>query len=201
MIEDLTEDEDTEGRWPKDGDRLFVEAPWAFAGNIVRDPAERSYRLPMGYKRAGDILIRRAEHDPVDRQNIIYAALFCYRQTIELCLKSVIEKFGECEPSKPKLTHNLVVLWEKFMCIADERGVAETDGLEAIQALVAEMHTADERADGFRFAASRNDAPFGFGDRGIDLANLREVMQGVVNFFECADSVFSEQDDHATYGY
>jgi len=201
MIENLPEDEDIEGRWPKDGDRLFVEAPWALAGYILRDPAERSYRLPMGYKRAGDILIRTAEHNTVDRQNIIYAALFCYRQTIELCLKSVIEKFGECEACKPKLTHNLVVLWEKFMHVANERGVAETDGLEAIQGLVAEMHAADEKADGFRFATNRDDAPFGFGDRGIDLANLREVMQGVVNFFECANSVFSEQDEQATYGF
>jgi hypothetical protein len=53
------------------------------------------------------------------------------------------------------------------------------------------MHDADQKSDGFRFPTDRNDAPFVFGDRGIDLANLREVMQGMASFFECAYSDFA----------
>ena len=41
----------------------------------------------MGYKRAGDLLVDQAATDVVDRPNVIYAALFCYRQSIELFLK------------------------------------------------------------------------------------------------------------------
>ncbi|HSK79243.1 MAG TPA: hypothetical protein VLQ45_22510, partial [Thermoanaerobaculia bacterium] len=72
--------EEFETRWPRDDDRLFVESAWAYEAPVVRDPAERFYRMPMGYKRAGDILIDQATADLADRRNVIYAALFCYRQ-------------------------------------------------------------------------------------------------------------------------
>ena len=83
------------------------------------------------------------------------------------------------------------------MCIVNERGGGESIGLGAAQKLVAETHEADQRSDGFRFPTDRDGAPFVFGDRGIDLANLREVMQGLVNFFECVDAEFSQLDEIA----
>lgn len=182
-------------RWPKDGDRLFVESAWAYDAPVVRNPGERFYRMPMGYKRAADILIDQAAANVIDRRNIIYAALFCYRQSIELFLKRLIEEFGAGKVYKPKLTHELNVLWERFMCIANERNSGETVGLDAVHKLVAEMHNADQKSDGFRFAADQGGAPFAFGDRGIDLGNLKEVMHGLENFFECAYMDFSHQDD------
>ena len=195
MNSDTPEAEDFESRWPKDGDRLFVESAWAYDAYVIRDPAERFYRMPMGYKRAGDILIDQASADVVDRRNIIYAALFCYRQSIELFLKTLIEAFGNGKVFSPRNTHELTRLWERFMCILNERGRAESMGLSAAQRLVAEMHEADQRSDGFRFPTDRDGAPFAFGDRGIDLANVRGVMQGLVNFFECVYLDLSHQDN------
>jgi hypothetical protein len=184
-----------ESRWPSYDDRLFVESSWAYDAHVVRDPAERFYRMPMGYKRAGDILIDQASVDVIDRANVIYAALFCYRQSIELFLKSLIETFGSGKVYSPKYTHDLSRLWERFTCILKERGRAEGVGLSAAQRLVTEMHEADQRSDGFRFPTSHDGMPFAFRDRGIDLANVREVMQGLMNFFECAYMDLSHQDD------
>ena len=198
MSTEKQETEDFESRWPKEGDRLFVESTSAYDAYVVRDPAERFYRMPMGYKRAGDILIAQAAIDVVDRPNVIYAALFCYRQSLELFLKILIETFGNGRVYSPKNTHELSRLWERFMCIANERKQSESIGLCAAQKLVAEMHEADQKSDGFRFPTDRGDSPFAFGDRGIDLANVREVMQGLVNFFECAYLEFSHQDDIAS---
>lgn len=197
MSSDAPETDHFETRWPKDGDRLFREFAWAYDAHVVRDPAERFYRMPMGYKRAGDILIDQATTDVVDRPNVIYAALFCYRQSIELFLKSLIDAFGNGKVYSPKITHKLSLLWERFICIVNERASGELIGLSAVQRLVAEMHEADQKSDGFRFPTDRNGAPFVFSDRGIDLKNLREVMQGLVNFFECAYLDFSHQDDIA----
>ena len=87
---------------------------------------------------------------------------------------------------------------ERFMDIVNERGRELSVGLSATQKLVAEMHEADQKSDGFRFPTDRGDAPFAFGDRGIDLTNLREVMQGLITFFECAYLDFSHQDDTAS---
>jgi hypothetical protein len=86
--------DDLETPLPKDGDSLFRESTWAFDAHLVRDPAERFYRMPMGYKRAGDLLIDQAAANVVDRANVIYPALFCYRQSIELSLKRFIDEFG-----------------------------------------------------------------------------------------------------------
>jgi hypothetical protein len=198
MSNDMPEAEDFETRWPKDGDRLFVESALACDAPVVRDPGERFYRMPMGYKRAGDILIDQAAAVVVDRRNIIYAALFCYRQSIELFLKRLIEEFGNGKVYSPKNTHELSRLWERFMCIVNERASSESLGLSAAQRLVAEMHKADQRSDGFRFPTGRDGSPFVFGDRGIDLDNVREVMQGLENFFECVYLDFSRQDERAS---
>jgi len=156
--------------------------------------------MPMGYKRAGDVLIDQAAASVVDRPNIIYAALFCYRQAIELFLKKLIDAFGTGKVYSPKNTHELSRLWERFMCIANEQGRGKSQGLSAAQKLVAEMHEADQRSDGFRYPSDRVDSPFVFGDRGVDLENVREVMQGLANFFECVYLNFSHQDDTAEEG-
>jgi len=197
MSSDMSEAQNFESRWPKDGDRLFIASAWAYDAHVARDPGERFYRMPMGYKRAGDLLIEQAATDIVDRSNVIYAALFCYRQSIELFLKKLIADFGDETVYSPKNTHELSRLWERFMCIVNQRGRSEADGLGVAQKLVAEMHEADQKSDGFRFPADRNDMPFAFGDRGIDLANVREVMQGLTNFFECAYLDFTHQDEMA----
>ncbi|MDB6117207.1 MAG: uncharacterized protein JWO08_988 [Verrucomicrobiaceae bacterium] len=191
MTEELPE-EDLEARWPKDGDRLFISSAWAYDAHVIRDPKERFYRLPIGYKRAGDLLIEQAMADVVDRRNVIYPILFCYRQSIELFLKQIITDFGT---PKEKLNHDLDTLWKQFLGIADERSNGGSEVLSAVQQIVLDMHEADKKADGFRFATDRKQNPFEFGDRGIDLANLREVMQGVTNFFECVDQEFREQND------
>lgn len=198
MSDDMPETEDFETRWPKEGDLLFVESAWAYDAPVVRDPGERFYRMPMGYKRAGDILIDQAVADVVDRPNVIYAAVFCYRQFIELSLKRLIEEFGKGEVYSPKNTHELSRLWERFMFIVNERGSSESIGLSTVQELVTEMHHADQKSDGFRFSTGVDGTPFLFGDRGIDLANVREVMQGLQNFFECVYMDFAQQDDMAS---
>lgn len=195
MSNDMPESENFETRWPKDGDRLFVESARAYDAPVVRDPGERFYRMPMGYKRAGDILIDQAAADLVDRRNIIYAALFCYRQSIELFLKRLIEEFGNRKVYSPKNTHELSRLWERFVCIFNERASSESPGLGAVQKLVAEMHEADQKSDGFRFPTGCDGSPFVFGDREIALDNVREVMQGLENFFECVYLEFSHQDE------
>jgi len=133
--------------------------------------------------------------DVVDRKNIIYAAHFCYRQSIELFLKRLIEEFGTGKTYRRKNIHELDILWDRFMEIVKERGRERTIGLSAAQALIAEMHDADNKSDGFRFPADMVGLPFTFGDRGIDLAKLHEVMHGLENFFECAYMDFSHQDD------
>ena len=166
----LSPDDNLESRWPKDSDRLFQELAWANDAHIARNPAERFYRLPMGYKRAGDILLDHATFDAIDRSNIIYATLFCYRQAIELFLKQIIDEFSSDKIYKPKYSHELSILWERYTSIAKERRTEDSMGVSAVQKLVMEMHNADQMSDGFRFPTDKSNSPFTFGDQSIDLA-------------------------------
>jgi hypothetical protein len=184
-----------EDRWPEDGDRLFVESHWSFDARLTSNPAERFYRLPLGYKLAGDILLDRAGADPGDRSNVIYPALFCYRQTIELFLKKIVDHFGDDDLRKKKKTHDLCELWKRFMQVVAERGGANSIGFAAAEKLVDEMHGADQKSDAFRFATDQGDVPFSTGEKGIDLGILREAMQGLANFFECFYLEYQHQDD------
>jgi hypothetical protein len=195
----MPEIDDLDSRWPQEGDRLFVSSSWAYDAHVVSDPAERFYRLPMGYKRAGDILVEQAISNVVDRSSVIYPALFCYRQSLELFLKKLIDEFGQGKVFSPRHTHELGRLWERFMCIANERGGTEPAGIDVAQKLISEMHEADRRSDGFRFPTDSKDAPFAFGDRAIDLENLRDVVSGLVNFFECTYLAFLHQDEADVY--
>lgn len=186
-----------ETRWPKDGDRLFTASTWAYDAPVVRHPGERFYRMPMGYKRAGDLLVEQAARDLVDRSNVIYAALFCYRQAIELFLKKLISDFGRIGPSAVPKTHDLSELWALFMAIVRARGREQEHGMSAVAAIVAELHDADRKSDGFRFPTDHKNMPFAFGDRDIDLDNLHQVMEGIANFFDCAHTAFAHDDDMA----
>jgi len=182
-----------ETRWPAEGDRLFIETTWANDARLVIDPSERFHRLAIGYSRAGDLLADQASNDVVDRRNVVFAALFCYRQAVELSLKKLIAKFGDGRDQSPKNTHDLLSLWERFICIVNERGEGQFIGLVAAQTLVTEMHEADQKSDTFRFPAATDGTPFSFANTRIDLKNLREVMAGLINLFECVDAEFDNQ--------
>jgi len=189
MIEEST----PETRWPTDDDRLFREGHPAYDVPVTSHVGERGYRLPMGYRRAADLLLEHAAEDVVDRKNIIYPALFCYRQCIELFLKQLIHVGSGTYPHG----HRLDELWRSFMLIARDRGCGDSIGITAAGSLVGELHAADERSDGFRYPVDGKGGPFAFSDRYIDVENLLDVMIGLTNFLECAAMQFSHQDDIA----
>jgi hypothetical protein len=199
MVDD-EEDEDLELRWPREGDHMFVEAEAPSDARVAGDPAERFYRMPMGYKRAGDILLDHIKSDLADRGNVIYPALFCYRQSIELFLKKIVDEFGSDDLRSQKKTHDLCLLWKQFMQVIAERGRADSVGLDTVEKLVREMNGADEKSDAFRFATDMKGTPFPSGDRGIDLMALREAMQGLQNFFECCYLAYQHEDDLLSSG-
>jgi len=184
---------DPDTRWPTDGDRLFLPEHPAFDAYITCNPAERGYRLPRGYKRAGDLLLKQAGQNAADRLNVLYAALFCYRQSIELFLKCLVDKFGRSANRRNNI-HDLDELWRRFMGVVRDRESENSAGIRAAEALVMEMHSADQKSDGFRFPTDTTGAPFVFLDRHFDLSNLQDVMTGLANFFECADLQFSHED-------
>jgi hypothetical protein len=173
---------DLETRLPTNGDRLFIESDAFSESPLVTDPGERIYRLPLAYKRAADILVQQAAVDIIDNRNVIYPALYCYRHSIELHLKQLLNQF--C--SNPTMNnHDLKALWNRFVTVLNSHQIEYPNELKAAEELVLEMHDADVKSDGFRFPTNHSGGEFLFANRGVDLPNLMIVMQGLTNFFEC----------------
>jgi hypothetical protein len=184
-------------RWPRKGDCIFAPGRDATPANGV---GERVYRLGMGYKLAGDVLVQNLVGQPRDHDNLMYPILFCYRHFIEIALKEIIEAHGPwVGVSVLRKDHKLPELWKLFMQITVAYHNDATDEAAAtVAACIDEIAQVDPMAVAFRYARDRRTGaliPLEFGP--IDLTNLHDVMNGIANFFECSDLDLAHKKDMA----
>jgi hypothetical protein len=136
-------------RWPEAGDRLLSPGRDSF---LAEGAAERNYRLLLGYKRAGDMLIQNALAERYDRDSLIFPALFNYRHYIELALKAIIEDHGAfAGVSLGSKNHKLPELWQLFVKIATAFGNDCSDAeAVAVGGCIDEFATVDVSSTAFR---------------------------------------------------
>jgi hypothetical protein len=184
-------------RWPEASDRLLWPGRDTF---LAEEADERNYRLLRGYKRAGDILIQNALADRADCQNLIFPALFNYRHYVELALKAIIDDHGRfAGVSLGQKNHKLPELWQLFCVVAAAFGNdCSSEAAIAVGECINEFATVDASSTVFRYACNvRGDTPVLPTD-GLDLVRLHDVMNGIENFFECAELDFDHKRDMAT---
>ena len=183
-------------RWPEAGDKLLSSGRDAF---LAAGHAERNYRLLRGYKRAGDILIQEALAERSDRDNLVFPAIFNYRHYIELALKAIIEEHGAFAGVLLELKdHKLPDLWRLFVKIATAFGNDCSDiATVAVGECIKEIDGVDAGATVFRYARRLNGDTPDLPKDGLDLVRLHDVMNGIENFFECADADFTHKADCA----
>ena len=183
-------------RWPKAGDRLLSPARGVY---LAQAGDERNYRLLRGYKRAGDILVECALADRADLLNLLFPALFNYRHYIELALKAIIEEHGAFAGVQlGRKSHRLPELWALFSKIAVAFGNEEADeAAVAVGNCITEFDRVDSGSTAFRYARDiKGDIPELPKD-GLDLVRLRDVMNGIENFFEAVDASFTSLAESA----
>jgi len=179
-------------RWPKAGDKLLSPGRDTF---LAEGHAERSYRLLRGYKRAGDILIQQALAERSDRNNLVFPALFNYRHYIELALKAIVDEHGAfAEVYLESKNHKLPDLWRLYVKIAAAFGNDCSDiATAAVGEFIEEIDGVDASATVFRYAQTlKGDTP-DLPKNGLDLVRLHDVMNGIENFFKCADLDFTHK--------
>ncbi len=182
-------------RWPETGDRLLSPGSDTL---LTTDSSERSYRLLRGYKRAGDILVQNVMIEHYDRDSLVFPALFNYRHYIELALKAIVEDHGAfAGVALGTKNHKLPELWNLFMTIAKMFGNDCSDpAAVAVGECVAEFAGVDAASTAFRYARNLNGSTPALPGNGLDLVRLHDVMNGIENFFECADLDFTHKQNY-----
>jgi hypothetical protein len=187
--------------WPRRGVRTFIETR-PFGGAWVAQRAdERMYRMIRGFHEAGDLLIAESKAEPHSAQNLVYPALFAYRQAVELRLKNIVIDFGPTAGEKPNFrTHDLVDLWvccrrviERFH---SQLSVQEFETLEAAEAQIVEFDAVDPGSDAFRFAHDTKGKLIKLKLSEIDLDHLRMAMGSLLEFLECVALHLRYLQDH-----
>ncbi|MFZ0245591.1 MAG: hypothetical protein WAL68_07940 [Candidatus Binatus sp.] len=181
--------ESVEIRWPRADDRLLRKAvDWSSAITFSNYSAERHALILNGYFQAGHALVDHCQRNTYERQVMIYPILFCYRHALEMAMKWIVSSYGRPFGVSPEPDHDLWQLWESckaiFTQIDDEGAAVSTSTVER---LVKEFHDLDIRAQAFRYSVTRKGDLLRLPDIAVDLINLRDVMQGLENFFSGAD--------------
>jgi len=200
---DIGETETSSLPWPSLSDRVFVKAP-PFSGAWVANRAdERLFRMIKGFQESGDLLVSESEAEPRRAQNLVYPAVFAYRQCLELHLKYLLVEFGPWAGEAPDFrTHDLKVLWSKCKRVVEffesDLQPKDDEAFCAAEALIAEFDSVDPGSDAFRFAHDTKGRSVKLALSEVDLTNLRKVMANFHNFLECVACHFHYKIDMAT---
>jgi hypothetical protein len=189
--------------WPRRGMRAFIETR-PFGGAWVAQRAdERMYRMIKGFHETGDLLIAESKAEPRRAQNLVYPALFAYRQAVELRLKNILIDFGPIGGEKPNFrTHDLVHLWARSRRVIERLhshlSTQEFETLEAAEAQIAEFDAVDPGSDAFRFAHDTKGKLIKWKLSEIDLDNVRMAIGSLLEFLECVAFHLQYLQDVAT---
>ncbi|NIA68444.1 hypothetical protein HBA54_07545 [Pelagibius litoralis] len=180
-------------KWPSKGDRLLrAENDWDKSVTFAEHDIARDVHIWDGYMRAGAVLVEQCQlsKDRVDRHELIYPILFCYRHGLELAMKWIIGQYGGWAGIQidDYLHHDLWKLWTACKKVMVEVGSAEEiDGLHATEQVVRDFHELDKGSFSFRYSRDLNGMTIRLPDVPFDLANIKEVMEAVNNLFTGAD--------------
>ncbi|MBS4055278.1 MAG: hypothetical protein KGZ64_11035 [Thermaerobacter sp.] len=148
------------------------------------------------FKRSADILLDQiGENRFKEADQVIMPALFLYRHSLELILKSLYVTHSltvrstDIEKLQQKLNdHGLESLWDKCgECFQENvgRGQKAKDHLKRLRQAVLEFHQLDRYSDVFRYPYNTQLDRQGAGDKaweyGIDFAHLRAEFEKMYN--------------------
>jgi hypothetical protein len=130
---------------------------------------------------------------------LVFPGLFNYRHYIELALKAIVNEHGAfAEVYLESKNHKLPDLWRLFVKIAAAFGNDCSDiATVAVGECIKEIDGVDASATVFRYAQTLSGDTPDLPKNGLDLVRLHDVMNGIENFFQCADLDFTHKADCA----
>lgn len=177
-------------RWPAAGDIPFVESTAAGANATIAEGLHTRLVLMMdGYKKAADLMVEGALADDSQRDYLVCPIIFNYRQFIELSLKYMLSMYGShVGISSNWHSHRLEALWTDYALMLERFGSEDPDEADPIvEEVVAQFAKIDPGSYSHRYPVDRDGRPLPLALTELHLPTLRDVMQGVANYFNGCD--------------
>jgi len=179
-----------EFRWPKLGDRAFMASDeWQRNAQVQKGTHARLVIMMTGYKKAADLLVEQSQRSGYDRDTLVYPIIFMYRQFIELELKYLISTYGPRTGVKANWkSHDIAHLWSEFVKVLAAYEVKDPDDTDSVvSAIVAEFAKVDPKSYSYRYPVDIHGKEIPLGVEVLDLAVLKDVMDGVGGYFTGSD--------------
>ncbi|QUS37854.1 hypothetical protein RPMA_02510 [Tardiphaga alba] len=179
-----------EFRWPRAGDLPFTQSKdWSANAYIDRQGHGRLVLMIMGYKKAADLMVEKANEERIDRDTLIFPIMFNYRQFIELSLKHLISQYGPTVGIAANWqSHDLHFLWKVFVDVLTDYGHgAQEEADTAVASIITEFAKVDPNSFSYRYPVDRQGRPILLPSQGVDLTALSDVMKGVDGYFTGCD--------------
>jgi hypothetical protein len=187
--------EGLEFRWLRPDDRLLRKvASWSKAVAFSDYPAERHALMLKGYFRAGHVLVDQCHKNPHEGHTMIYPILYCYRHALEIAMQWIVTRYGQhFSVSLPEADHNLWHLWGSCKAMFDQIDNEDAAvGTSIVEKLIKEFHDLDTNAQAFRYAVRKDGTLIHLPNVAVDPADIRDVVEGIENFFSGADGYLDE---------
>ena len=177
-------------RWPRAGDRAFQSNEERSANAMLERGAQARFVLMAeGYKMGADAMIEEAAGDIYKSGTLVFPILFNYRHFIELQLKYTIATYGPTVGIEPVWnSHNLIPLWNRLLELLDAYGTDDPDDADKIVGtIIEEFAKIDPNSFFHRYPVDTRGQVLELTREEVDLAALKDVMDGVSGFFTGAD--------------
>ena len=180
--------------WPQKGDKLFIEGDDWYYVACLNDQRDNLGLYIVGYKEAGDILVKHVVENRRHHDSLVFPIVFMYRHYLELRLKQLIRDGNLFLGNQPIFCkhHRICKLWKECRMILKKVEPKITDqDLEAVEEGITEFSTTDPSSTAFRYPNDTDDKPSLPGLRHINLRNLAEIMEKLAAFLDAASMAIS----------
>ncbi|MCY3966800.1 MAG: hypothetical protein OXG83_17430 [Acidobacteria bacterium] len=170
------------------------ELPWPRLGvPLFRDGHHHTYLqindpsfVASQFQAAGDALLEHCLNN--QRDWVMRPALYCYRHSVEMYLKTCIVLYTKADLPDEDRNHDLQRLWTKVKTLLEQAGDDKDDAVLAVDGWIEVLAAWDPKGESFRYADTKTGIRRGFQQPALNAVDLRRTMEMLSTFLEgCAD--------------
>ncbi|MFE9651383.1 hypothetical protein ACFYO0_46405 [Streptomyces sp. NPDC006365] len=184
--------------WPSnDADLLREEGDW-WTVACLDWPRDRWLGYINGYWKAAGAICDQIISSGRDQDQLVYPFVMCWRHYVELHLKTLIELARSYldEPHVPLRTHRIDLLWQAARPLLERSFPGDDDStLDDVDRVLSQLHSLDPTSEQFRYPVRNDGSATLDGIARIHVRNFHNVMLGIANLLDGADTGIREMID------